>query len=216
MDPVSRLGIVRYRRPVRWVVAVGLGLMGGSAWADRLIDIPTARKLPFETFRLELADSFSGRTQLGYLDLGVTDSIDASIRSEKYLDHSTVGTFDLSYNVLSAVPGLLPGIAAGVQDALNTTTDGRREYACLTWREPIDTGNGEVPIDITFGMYYRSHPFGFGGVSFPLSKEVRMIGEYNGSRPAGGFEYKPTPAFGLRLLFRGPDTLADLSWTSRF
>ena len=209
-------GSVRYVATVRLSAFALLGLVSATASADRLIDIPTAIKLPAGDFRLEYSDSFEGPgLQLAYADFGITTSFEGSIRTQQYGAGQTKTTADLTYNVLSPLTDLGPGFAFGVQDIANTTIDGRREFACASWRVPAEGIDGENTADVTLGVFYRSRAFAYAGATLPVSRQVRFLAESDGVRVAVGLEIKPVPRLGLRVIQRGPSTLADLSSTGK-
>jgi hypothetical protein len=192
-------------------------ILPSAAAADRLIDIPTASKLPFGDLRLEYADETSGgRTQLGWLEAGISTSFEAELRTEQYSGRSLDGTFDISYVYISPLADISPGLAAGVQDVLGTTVDGRRYYMCATFRNSVEAIGGEYPSDITLGFYLGAHPSPFVGTSIPFSSNFRLLAEHDGIRISAGFEYSPIRATALRLLVRGQDILADVSFRGRF
>jgi hypothetical protein len=202
---------------VRIPALFGFAALSCLAAADRLIDIPTAAKLPFGDFRLEYTDSVAdGRTQLGYFDTGISTSFEAAIRTEQYLHHSFVTTTDFEYVYISPISDLTPGLAAGVQDVLGDTQDGRRYYVCATWRNTVESAGGDHPSDVTLGYYFGSHPAPFVGTSIPFSSCFRLLAEHDGIRLSAGFEFLPTPGVALRLVERGPDLMADLSFRGHF
>jgi len=201
---------------MRFTVLAALGLLCTTASADRLIDIPTAIKLPVGDFRLEYANQFFGPgVSLGYFDLGITPTLEGSIRTQQYSGGTTNLTADLTYNILSPLTDLGPGFAFGVQDIANTTIDGRREFACASWKIPAEGLDGENAAEFTLGVFYRARAFMYSGATLPFSRQVRFLAETDGVRVAVGLEIKPTPRLGLKLIQRGPSTIADLSWQGK-
>jgi hypothetical protein len=202
---------------VRGILALCLAGLTSAGVADPLIDIPTAHKLPSGEFKLELADQNSDRqTQIGWFDTAIGTSLEATISAMRFDRQPLKTSEDLMYSVVSPFPGVSPGIAFGVQDMANTSQDGRRGYFVITWREAMQTLDGDVPYDVTIGTYYRNGFFPFTGLSMPLSHKLRSMIEYDGFRAAGGMEFISSRALSFRLLFRGPKTLADVVWTSHF
>ncbi len=188
-----------------------------SAWADRLIDVPTARKLPFGVFRLEFADEVSvSRTQLGYADIGIGTSFEAGVRTEQLMGRAFAGTIDLTYNYISPISGISPGIAFGVQDALNATEDGRRFFFCVTYRDQADAIGGDYAAEVTLGAFLANRSSPYVGVTMPFSSNVRLLAEHDGIRISAGLEYRPIRSIGLRFLSRGRDVMGDLSWMGHF
>lgn len=187
------------------------------AHGDRLVLVPTARKLPFRTVRYELL-SQAGSSQVveHYLGLGIGKSFELELRTQRWASASTVGTFDVGYNFVAPVPDLTPGIAFGVQDAPDTTSDRRRFYFATTFRPTFSTANGDVAADITLGVYAGHQSSAFVGVGIPFSREVRLIAEHNGYRMTVGFEVRPHRSGALRVLVRERATLLGFSLMHRF
>lgn len=201
---------------MRSIALIALALSAGLAHADRLFSIPTARKLPYGWSRFEYdTEAGSGRTQFGYLDLGIGTSFEASIHLERYANQASNGTVDLAYNIMSPIPGLSPGFALGIQDISDSTAAGRRTYLCTTFREPYTTLDGEVPCDITVGAYLHGPSAGFMGISLPFSKEFRWNTEYDGLRITTGFDLRVLPDLDMKLFYRDNDTILGLSYTTR-
>jgi hypothetical protein len=202
-----------------YAVALSVALVGpiATAQADPLIDIPTARKLPYGDFKLEFADESSEtQTQLAWFDAGIGKSFEATFEAERFGREPVKTSEDFMYNVISAIPGLAPGIAFGVEDIANTSQDGRRPYAVITYREATQTFDGDIPFDLSVGTYFKNRLYPFVGMSLPLSHKIRVIGEFDGFRPVGGLEFQSSHALTFRLLVRGGNTLGDVVWTSHF
>ncbi|AIE84288.1 hypothetical protein [Fimbriimonas ginsengisoli] len=185
--------------------------------ADRLITIPTARKLPYRTVRYE----FRGEPkQIGerenLIGLGIGTAFDMELRLDQEPGERAVDTFDFAYNYISAIPGLTPGLSLGVQDAVDRTADGRRFFGAATFREPFTTINGDVPADITLGVFAGRHWSPFVGVSIPFSKEFHLLVEHNGFRISSGIEYQVSSLLNLRAQVRDHQTLLSLQLTRRF
>jgi hypothetical protein len=189
-----------------------------SAMGDPLVDIPTARKLTYGTYQIELAGQFTdSQEQLAWFNAGVGKSLEATIETQRFGREAVKTSEDLMYSVIAAIPGLSPGLAFGVQDFANTSQDGRRLYGVITFRDPTETFEGQIPLDLSIGTYYRRGQFyPFAGLSLPLSHKFKVFGEYDGFRPVGGIEFKSSQSLSFRLMARGPNTLADVLWTSRF
>lgn len=207
----------RYCSVVRFPLAWVFLATAGSALADPLIDIPTARKLTYDTFKFEFASPFyGGGTQLAWLDAGIGKSFEATLREQEIDGTRIRPTADLMYSFISALPGTSPGIAFGVQDMANTTPDGRRAYGVVTFREPTQTFDYQVPLDLSIGVYVGRSVLPFAGLALPMSSHVKLLIEDNGYRGAGGIQVDVSKNLSLRLLVRGGNTLGDLVYTSRF
>jgi hypothetical protein len=193
-----------------------LGL-AAVASADRVITVPTARKLPFGTVRYEFRSEPRGEGAREHLlAAGISTLYELEVRTSWLDSGKQVGTFDLAYNVLAPLPEIAPGLSFGIQDALDQTEDGRRLYAAITFRPVFVTANGDVPADVTLGIFQGEYTHPFVGVSLPLARQFRVLAEHNGFRPAAGFEIRPQPNLGFRIQFRERQTLASLQVTTRF
>ena len=202
---------------MRFLAIVPVLVACSAARADRLIDIPTASKLIYGDYRLEYADQTSdSRTQLGYFDVGIGTAFETTVRAEQYQSRNLNGTFDVTYNYISPISGISPGIAFGIQDALGNSIDGRRFFACFTFRDIVEGIGGEFPYDITIGGFVGAHSNPFVGTSIPFSSNFRLMAEHDGIRLSAGLQYQASRALGLRLMVRGNDFLADLSWRGHF
>jgi hypothetical protein len=201
---------------VRAHVLIPLLAFGCIAHADRLISIPTARKLPFGTVSFEGMSEVRGRTVEHYLDVGIGTSFELEAHSQRWLSGPTVGTFDVDYSYLAPIPDLAPGISLGVQDALDRTVQRRRYYAAITFRNIFETSDGEVPADITLGAFLGHQSGAFVGVALPFSKAVWLLAEHDGYRISSGLELRPTAWASARLIFRDQQTLFDLKLVHRF
>jgi hypothetical protein len=206
-----------YFAPMRRVVWLPLLALVAISDADRLITIPTARKLPFKTIRYELRfqpDSFGTRESL--LGIGIGPAFETELRSLQIPSMGSTNTFDFAYNYIAAFPGVSPGISVGVQDAADQTREGRRFYGVTTYRVPCTTANGDYPADVSLGMYAGRHWSPFVGVLIPFSQEIHLLAEDNGSVIAAGFEYRPTPSLNLRFQVRDNRPLMGFQWMTHF
>ncbi len=187
------------------------------ASADRLIDIPIARKVPLGEFRLEgQLEASRGRTQRYFLATGLTQNLDVELRTERLNRHSTTGTFDVGYNIQPPLVNLSPGISVGVQDALDITRDGRRGYLAVTFRDGLDTSAQNAYVDTTLGIRVGRETLPFVGVDLPLESRVHALFEHNGKRLAACIELKPMPMLNLRFIFERNDTLISAQLTHKF
>ncbi len=194
-----------------------LSLTAGIASADQLIDIPTARKIPFEDVRYEFraAPVVSGDLA-HFLGIGVGNSFELDLRDVVKSGMNPVGTFDFSYNYIASVPGISPGISLGVLDASNLTQDGRRFYAVTTFRNPMDDLPGNLYSDISVGIQTGSLTSPFIGISLPFSKSFYLIAEHNGFRLSSGVELRPAPHVAVRFITRDRETLVSISAMLKF
>lgn len=202
---------------MRPVIVVALLGFAALASADRVISVPTGRKLPFGTIRYEFrAEPVQRGNEEHLFAAGIGTSFEIEARTSWLEKDRGSGTFDLAYNLIAPIPDLSPGISFGVQDALDQTQDRRRFYAAITFRPYFITANGDVPGEVTLGIFQGEYTHPFVGVGIPFSRELRLLAEHNGFRPAAGFEYRLKPNIGFRMQFRQRQTLASLQLTTKF
>lgn len=197
-----------------------LALLGLSttAFADRLITIPTGSKIRLNTIRAEgLFEQSRARSSRYYLGTGVTNAIDVELTGEKFEGHKLRTSIDFSYNYIPPIIGIGPGVSFGVQDALGVTRDGRRYFLAITTKEGFaDSVNGMVPAEFTFGAYFGSINAPFVGVMLPFTDRLRVLAEFNGRRITAGVEIRPLNDFGIRAVFDQKDVLIGAQATIRF
>ena len=187
------------------------------AFADELIDIPTARKLQLDDVRYEFRGSpYAGGSIQQFLGVGVGQSFELDLRDVRNAGTHSAGTFDFSYNLLSAIPGISPGISFGIQDAANLTSDGRRFYAVATLRNDLDELPGNLYEDVTLGVQFGSLNSPFVGIALPVSKQMYLIAEHSGFRLSAGVEFRPLPHVAFRIITRDRETMLSLSGTVKF
>jgi len=192
-------------------------LFAATACADDLIDIPTARKIPFEDVRFEYrAVPVAGGDFQHFLGIGIGKSFELDLRDVQNPGYRQAGTFDFSYNFTPALPGISPGISFGVQDAANLTSDGRRFYLVTTFRNDLDAFSSNLYADVTLGVQAGSLTSPFVGVAVPFGPRFYVLAEDSGFRVSSGLEFRPSPRVTLRALVRGQQTMLSLSATSKF
>jgi hypothetical protein len=197
------------------VLAIGCSAL---CWADRLISIPTAHKIPFRAFKYELRmePQVRGLAE-NYLGIGVSTSIEVEIRTFTSPRDRQVGTFDLTYNIISPITDFTPGFAFGVQDALNRTPEGPRPFFATTFRNGFYGIGGESPSDVTLGIVaIRRRVYPFIGASIPFSKAFRLLAEHDGLILSVGLELRPVKDIGLKWIVRERNSLLGLEIQHRF
>lgn len=198
------------------VIAATLGF-AAIASADRVITVPTARKIPVGTFRYEFrAVPTAGGAHENLLGFGVNQYFEMEMRTSSLRGGQERGTFDLAYNVIAPIPELAPGISFGVQDVMNETEDHRRYYAAITWRPIVTTATGDMAADVTIGAIQGKYMYPIVGLNVPLAQQVRLLVEHNGIRPAAGIEIRPQRNLAFRIQFRETKNLASVQYTHKF
>jgi len=202
---------------VRLLLLASFSVIASTAFADDLIDIPTARKITFEDVRYEfrVQPDLRGDNQQ-FLGIGIGKSFELDLRDIHTALTAPVGTFDFAYSYIAALPGLSPGISFGVQDAANLTQDGRRFYGVMTFRNEMDNIPGNVYTDVSLGFQVGSLTSPFVGVSMPFSKTFYLLAEGSGFRVSGGIELRPSSRVNIRFLIRNNEPLLSLSAAGKF
>lgn len=182
------------------------------ARADRLISVPTARKLLDGSIRLESLRRFGrGGEATDYLAAGLGPSWEAEAR---YFERPGSATLDLAYNVVSPFTGLAPGFALGVQDVAGQTRPGVRAFACATLRNEF--GRGNVPFDVTTGLFVGHRITLYVGASVPVYPWLRLLAEHDGYDGQAALEALPLRGFRLRLVARAGSLAGSVGYTARF
>jgi hypothetical protein len=203
---------------VRTVGTIAMLALAALASADRLIYIPTARKIPFGSFKYEIRGEPRVQGEFeNYLGVGLTTAWEIAFQSSNLGLDRQVGSVDLSYNLLSPITGFTPGFSFGIQDLFNRTSDGRRPYFVTTFKEGFYVIGGEVPGEITIGISgVKKRIYPLVGVSIPFSNEVRLLAEHDGMRISAGAEVRPIRSLGVRFIVREKSSLFGLQFQARF
>lgn len=195
---------------------LGLALIPATVKADRLFEMPTARKVVKGLARYEISfGRDAGRATSHRLAYGIDTSIDIEIRSATPFDSNPDATFAIGYQFVAPVPGISPGIAVGVIDALNRTDNGRRLYAAMTFREAYYTVNGEVNGDLTLGVLGGADNALFVSVAMPFSKEVSLLVEHDSKSITAGLEFRLIRNLTLRMSSQEKKGLLSVSWVQK-
>lgn len=186
---------------MRQVFVLCLLALSAGAFADNLINIPIGRKVPYGTIRFEgLFQQSDLKLFLGHIDYGIDSNFDSRLTYEDYQGSRRVVTGDFSYNYVTPITGISPGISIGMLDVANRTADGRRPYIVNTYR----VGGADLfnPVELSFGVMYAGRPLGFVGLSFPFSEQLRVLAEDDGRRVNAGFEWRQNRSLAFRWIFQ--------------
>jgi len=202
---------------VRILLLALIASLSSAAIADRLINIPTGRKIENRAFRLEgIWEQSDGRSFQQFLGFGLGPSLDVQVRREDFHRRQSDTTFDLSFNAIAAVKGFTPGISAGILDASNSTLEGRRGYLALTFLEDasddvLSPYSGEVTIGAMGGARWNA----FVGLKIPTSRYVTLLAEHDGRRISAGVRFNVTKGVEVTWLTRGPQSLVAFALSGR-
>ena len=187
------------------------------AAADRLILIPTGRKLLSSTVRLDfLAVPSRDRTQ-GWIGTGLGEMFELEVSGERLDSNRVLTSLNFAYNYMVPLTDLAPGISFGVQDALNVTEDGRGIYVAVTFRYGnYGEHNQDVPTELTIGLWNKAKGVAFGGARLPFSKHLMLVAEHDTMRLTAGFEISPVEGSSFRFLFRQDQVILGLQIQARF
>jgi len=205
---------------VRFPLLLALALsVVASAAADRLITIPTGRKIPFMDIKFDsFADLSAAKNWDRFVGIGVSPEIELDYHGERFAGGPMKDTFNASYNYVPPITNQSPGLSIGVQDILNRTREGRRYFIAATWRESVDNvGSGNLPMDVTIGVSQGARALPMVGVNLPVSERFRLLVEHDGFRLAAGLEYRALKnAFGARVIVRDQSVMVGANLTLRF
>ena len=192
-------------------------LLSAAVQADRYFTVPMGRKIPLNTYRLDVSFNPHNRGPFEEsLTVGVTKTVEIELRRQAMDSSGARTALDLSYNLLGPIADISPGISVGVQDCSDATADGLRGYVAVTYRKIFFTANGDANGDLTIGGYIGTHSTALVGFNLPLSQEVRWLFEHNGYRISTGIEVRPMPQIAIRYYLRDINRLLGLSWTAKF
>ncbi|MFZ4507417.1 MAG: hypothetical protein ACOYON_06950 [Fimbriimonas sp.] len=190
--------------------------LASLASADRLINVPTARKVLKGIARYEISyQGAADESVMHRLAYGVDSSVDVEFRTGVLSDPRLNSTFNAGYQYLAAVPGVSPGISMGIVDALNRSDEGRKLFVALTFREAVYTPTGESNLDITLGVFALARSAGFVGLYLPFTREVAILAEHDGLDISAGFEYRPAKTIAVRWITAGNRNVYSLSFSRR-
>ena len=200
---------------MRAPLAALLLLFASLAQADRLITVPTARKLLDGSVRLESLRQFgAGGYGTDYLAVGLGPSFEAEARLLERPDRDPRLTGDVTYNVIAPLTGFSPGLALGVTDVADATHVGPRAFACATVRNGFDRGN--VPFDVTVGLFAGRRTTPYVGTSVPIYRWLRLLAENDGRDGRAALEATPLRGLRLRLVGERGRVLGSFGYTARF
>lgn len=203
---------------MRIIAVVAVLAVASICHADRLIHIPVGKKVPNHVIRLEggFAQDDAGDWR-GYLDVGLSLYLDATLRTDDAFGSPKRETLDLSYNYIAPIPDASPGISVGIQDVANRTADGRHFYLASTFRVGLG-GNADTftPAEVTVGGSFGAKSFAFVGVMLPLTPAFRIMAEHDGYRINSGVEFRPWGNLGLKYLFIDSRPQLSAQFQSRF
>lgn len=189
-----------------------------SVHADRLLFIPTGKKLPQGTLRGEwLFDGGDRERNRFYLGAGVTRNLEVEFLTFSPPRHgeSRLDSFNLSYNYVDPVVGFVPGITLGIRDVLNRS-EGRALFIATTYRIGlVGEFNSDTPAELTLGVGTKPYRGAFVGVTLPFTATFRAIGEHDSRDLRAGFEFKPHRDVAFRWFHQEQGGTWSLSWTRR-
>ncbi|MFM9872130.1 MAG: hypothetical protein ACKVQS_01540 [Fimbriimonadaceae bacterium] len=195
-------------------VGVGLTSLG---FGDRLISTPMGKKLPHNAAKLEFLSQPSRDTVFGWFGYGLTDSIELEFYGESFDSSRITPGLNFSYNYISPITDLAPGISLGVLDITDQTREERAIYAAITFYfGNVGDLNQNEPTIFTLGGWSRHGGSFFFNAAFPFSEKIRLIGEHDGNRIGAGVELTPFEGASLKYLFLGGSPTVGFGFSKRF
>lgn len=191
--------------------------LAGFGFGDRLVFVPTGKKVEGGSARLEVLTIPSRDSAFGWMAFGVTPVIEVELLGEN-LDSEvlTLGT-NVKYNLLLPITDIAPGLSFGMVDVGNDTADGRAAYVALTYfYGNVGALNQDVPTELTVGLWTRREGFFFAGARLPFSESVAGLVEHDSLRITAGIEVRPFPGVAFRGLFRGGSPAFGFQVQKRF
>jgi hypothetical protein len=187
------------------------------AHADRVISMPTGRKIPFGVVQLEYAGNVrnSGAFE-SYLGVGASPEIEVEVRYRQAVSGTRIAGVSVGYNLITPIPDLSPGITVGLQDLTNAGVDGRRGYLAITNRMSVTAFDGDQYADLTFGLAVDDRVKPMLGFSLPLSASFRLLAEHDGRNLSAGVEVRPARTIYARYFVTGRENFLSLGITHRF
>ena len=183
--------------------------------ADRLVTVPTARKLLDGTIRLETLRQFgAGGNARDYLAVGFAQAWELEGRVVERTGRDARLTGDLTYNVVAPLTGFSPGFALGVQDLGDVTGPGARAFACATFRNEFNHGN--VPFDVTTGLTAGRRVRPYVGTAVPVYRWLRLLAEHDGFEGRAALEALPLRGLRVRVVGERGAVLGSIGYTARF
>lgn len=192
-------------------------IVTSATFADRLILIPTGKKILTGGLRYDVLTISGKDTTLGWLGTGIGQTYDIEITGEAFDSNKMVNGIDFSYNYTVPIMDLSPGISVGFQDATNVTQRGRNAYLAVTYRfGNSGEHNQDVPTELTFGFWSKEKSLIFAGANLPLSEPLSLIAEHDSENLTAGIELTPFRGGSFRVLFREHETLLGLKFFAQF
>jgi hypothetical protein len=196
--------------------ALAIG-MSATAHADRLITTPMGKKVPRNAAKLEFLSQPSRDSVLGWIAYGVDELIEIEFYGESYDSSKITPGLNLSYNYLSPIIDIAPGISFGVLDVTDQTREERGVYAAITFYFGNDGElNQNEPTIFTLGGWSRNGGGFFFNAAFPFTEQFRLIGEHDGNRLAAGLEFQPFEGASLKYLFIDGSPTVGFGFMKRF
>lgn len=192
-------------------------VLGSAAQADRLVNIPTGKRINFKEGRFEVLSVPSRDFAFGTFRYGIGESWEIEAMAESLNQDTIDFGFSLTYNYISPFTDASPGISFGISDIGDNLTERRTAWAAITYAFGNDGAlNQNVPTELTLGLWTRDEGFFFAGAALPYSEHLWVIGEHDSRRITAGFELRPFPEASLRFLWRGGDPMIGMSYSARF
>jgi hypothetical protein len=200
----------------KWCCVAIVGL-STSSFADRIVNVPIGRSLSFGSLRYEQIDGLNERgTREQFLAISPIKLFEIEFRNRYRTYEDSNFTFDIARNLAPAITSTSPGISIGVLDTLNQTSDGRRGFIALTFKELLEVSDEGEPGELTLGWQVGSKNSGFVGTTLSLSPRTRLFAEHNGFRLTAGFDSEIAKGVRARIMTQDNLLLGGISLVKKF
>lgn len=188
-----------------------------SAFADRIVFVPTGRKVNDKHVRFDLLSLPSQDSGFGWFTVGLMNTWEFELYGENLNSNQLDIGSNIAYNLIQPLTDLGPGVSFGILDLGDNTSNRRTGYLAVTYRlgnsAPI---NQDIPTDFSFGFWTRDEGIFYAGFEIPFSREVRLLAEHDSRFITAGFELKPVEEASLRFLFRDGYPMVGFKFQKRF
>lgn len=187
-------------RTIPVIIAASLSL---AAHADRIVNIPTGKKIPKGTVRAEFLTTPGKDFTFGWFSYAPDKFFEIEYVGENLNKSSLSNSFNLQYTYIVPITDLSPGISFGILDGLDETSTRRTLYTAITYRLGNDgPNNQDYGTDLTFGFWTKKEGIFFIGAEIPFSKQIWLVGEHDSVRATAGLDLRLFDNAGFRILFR--------------
>lgn len=182
---------------------VGLLMLGlivlQTASADRLIEIPTGRLVYPERLAMEVGvlENTPHQTRM-LINLRVANLWE--VQGARTGFDGRLEVYGIQYSVYPEIPGYAPGVAVGISDLTDRTSQGRGYYVAISYGI---AALGKTPLDhdlrVHLGFGAEGAPSFFIGFDIPLNNYLFLRAEYADNQINGALAWRLSEHLELRV-----------------